>query len=192
MAKPFREPTTNKQANDLHKFLTDGAVTTLENLRVETARLQAQPVDRQVTAAFAVQAPDLAGLLKRTPDSGAYLELEFEKVTGPGDPNVFVFLTPQDSKSPTVDAAERDPTFVGAVAFFSHGASGEKRSPMAPMPLKVRLNATAAVRHNGGVTQNLKVVVQPAPVEARNRPTSAPILTAARINILRSIVKERS
>jgi hypothetical protein len=183
MASGFKEPKTNAEAKKLQDFLRGGAETQIETVKTfAAAPRQPLSIDRPVRADLDARPADVAALLAKEQDAAAYVEVDFDDVT-PQAPTVFVYLSTDDASAHDPAGAPKDPAFVGAVGFFVHAEMPESRHTT------VRLKAPAAAAKDNA-DRRLGVVLVPVAVRRAVKDFRAPTLAAARLQVLRSIVKE--
>lgn len=188
MAVSRSEPTTEAEAQDLKEFLRSGAATEIETLDSFPAP---QPtvleVGRATDVPLQIDTPSLVGRLEEEGDTGnAMLELEFPP-DQPADLTVLVYLNAQGEVTEEPDEG----SLVGAVAFFCHGDTSNGQfvcvSPT-PETLRYRFNATRALQQAGVPEGQVTANLLPVAVADREPERRQLQLTAARIELVRSVV----
>ena len=180
MQQPIREPQTEEEAQDLKRFLEEGAETAVETTRTFRPADLPGVLEDVAVIPFDVSGEELVAELAGEEDQ-LVLDIEVAGVTSSEDPPLLVFTGTREAGA--AEAAEGDPGFVGALAFFV--GSSERAVPH-EMTFRFRLNITAAVRAETAPVP-FAVSLIPTPVLDRQL---EPALTvaAAEIQLVRSVV----
>lgn len=182
MQEPIREPQTEEEAQELKRFLEEGAETAVETTR--TFRPAALPdfLEDVGVIPFDVSPEELVAELAGDDDQ-LILDVEVAGVSSSEDPPLLVFAG-TDGAAKAREANADDPAFVGALAFFV--GSPERGLPH-EMTFRFRLNVTAAVRADPAATP-LSVGLVSIPSD---RPADVALAVAsAEIQLVRSVVGE--
>lgn len=188
MADPFREPTTEKEAQELQRFLEQGAEVALETV----LQTQAVEVEFRAPETAAVVFPDAEGLIREfsnaAEDLGLLLTLDVAH--GPRVPDFALALL---LNTPAAEAATplNLPGFIGMVAFFCHAQN--RRGELLCMdhgeePARFQVPMESAV--NDSVPAEVVVTLVPIPYPDREI-VKQTFTVAGSVSLVRSII-ERS
>jgi len=184
---PHREPQTEQEATSLQDFLRRGATTTVAPITtVQPTGLVPTPLPATATVPLPATAADLAGSLAGAEDHRAMVEVEFDTITGAGDPVVLLFLTGTDLRP---GAGADDPAFVGSVSFFFCHTQNGLKCELPGGKFRVRLDGTRAARNAGSLPAQLRAVLVPALVPGAPSIKTRPRVTAIKVDVVRSIVQ---
>jgi hypothetical protein len=115
MIRPFDEPTSDAEAEDLRRFLEQGAEVSLETIE----RFEAEPAILRVPepAVMRFTVGDLGAVLEQTEGSDVLISLEVSEEGLTPDLALSLFLNMPEADATT---SIRDRGFLGSVAFFCH------------------------------------------------------------------------
>ncbi len=184
------EPTTEKEAQDLKRFLEDGAQTSIEEIdRFEGAAGVTAALDKPVSVPVRVEMPELSSRIKEADDNQVFLTVNVDRVEAATESMVHVFLNKDDANAKTLLS---DSHYVGSFAFFCQRVdansfvcdigSGEKTE------LQFRFNVTSALRNveEKGAPRVTFVVV---PIDGRQPRAAGVGLSAVGLSLAKSVVK---
>lgn len=179
MQEPKREPQTEEEAQDLKRFLEEGAETAVETTRTFRPADVPDALQDVGLIRFEVTGEELVAELAGEDDQ-LVLDVEIAGVRSSEDPPLLVFTGARDADA--AGRVEGDPGFVGALAFFVGSGDGSHE-----MTFRFRLNITAAVLSDPAPGPFAMSLVPAPPAETRS--DNALTLSSAEIQLVRSVVE---
>jgi hypothetical protein len=189
MAQEFGEPRTEEEAQELKRFLEEGAEVSLETVQ----RVEAAPTELESTHITGVRFPraeDITGQVSpEETGTVAVLTLQFAHPVSVPAFSIGVFLNTTDADATTPFGV---PGFVGIIAFFCHAE--ERQGELLCVdhgqePISYRLPLTAVLERTGP-PDDVTVALVPIPFPDRDIERQT-LSVAGSIELVRSIVGER-
>jgi len=185
-----KEPTTEKEAQDLKSFLEKGAATAIEEIdQFQGLAGVTAALDKPVSVPFRVELPELSKRIQEAEDNQVFLTISVDRVEAAGESMVHVFVNKDDANAKTPLS---DSHYVGSFAFFCQRINprsftcelenGEKTE------LQFRFNVTAALRRSEdkGPPRATFVVV---PIDGRQPKSASVSVSATELRLAKSVVR---